>query len=504
MDKKENKGHGFSSRIGLLLTLLGAAIGAGDFWRFPRVVTLNGGGAFLIAYLVIFFCFAIPIMCAEHGIGRATRHGLPGAFKDFVGKKCTWMGMFMVAIVIMVMSTFTTVCAWVLRYLWFAVTNKFAHVDTVELFSTTSERDPVTMVIFIVILAFCCFVVSKGISGGIEKSMKVMIPVLAISLVIIVVRSLTLSGASEGLQYLFHIDTDYLFRANTWLEALGQIAWTMGPGFGLILSYAVYTQPKTDITLTTLTSGLSDTTAAILASTAICCTLFATLGTEASYEVMQSGSNGLCFIALPNLFATMPGGQFFGICFFLALFMAVLTSNFGHVAVVSLALQELGISRKKAIWYTGIVTCIIGVPATWNMDIMSREDWVSGTLLIFGALFVCYAVKKFGAKKFREKFLDRYDEFHLGRWFDLTITIIAPLLSIFVLGAWVYQSISADPASALDPFGISSVGTLLLQGALIVIVTVLFNDKVAARVKNKYFNGETFPEIPPEHWDNAQ
>ena len=109
MDKKENKGHGFSSRIGLLLTLLGAAIGAGDFWRFPRVVTLNGGGAFLIAYLVIFFCSAIPIMCAEHGIGRATRHGLPGAFKDFVGKKCTWMGMFMVAIVIMVMSTFTTV-----------------------------------------------------------------------------------------------------------------------------------------------------------------------------------------------------------------------------------------------------------------------------------------------------------------------------------------------------------------------------------------------------------
>ena len=177
----------------------------------------------------------------------------------------------MVAIVIMVMSTFTTVCAWVLRYLWFCSHQpNLPHVDTVELFSTTSERDPVTMVIFIVILAFCCFVVSKGISGGIEKSMKVMIPILAISLVIIVVRSLTLSGASEGLQYLFHIDTDYLFRANTWLEALGQIAWTMGPGCGLILSYAVYTQPKTDITLTTLTSGLSDTTAAILASTAIC------------------------------------------------------------------------------------------------------------------------------------------------------------------------------------------------------------------------------------------
>lgn len=87
MDTNEKKGQGFSSRMGLLLTLIGAAIGAGNFWRFPRVLTLNGGGAFLIAYAVIFFCFAIPIMWAEHAIGRSTRHGLPGAFKDFVGKK---------------------------------------------------------------------------------------------------------------------------------------------------------------------------------------------------------------------------------------------------------------------------------------------------------------------------------------------------------------------------------------------------------------------------------
>ena len=504
MKSKENKGHGFSSRIGLLLTLLGAAIGAGDFWRFPRVVTLNGGGAFLLAYLIIFFCFAVPIMCAEHVMGRATRHGLPGAFKDFVSRKCTWMGLFMTAIVIMVMSTFTTVCAWVFRYFYFSITNRFEGTDTLELFNTTSEGDPITVVIFVVILAFCCFVVAKGIAGGIEKCMKVMIPILAISLVIIVVRAVSLPGSIEGLQYLFHIDTEYLFKFTTWLEALGQIAWTMGPGFGLILSYAVYTQPKTDITLTTVTSGVTDTTAAILASTAICCTLFATLGTEGAYEAMQSGSNGLCFIALPNLFGTMPGGYFFGICFFLALFMAVLTSNFGHVVVVSLALQELGISKKKAILYTGIVTCIIGIPATWNMDIMSREDWVSGTLLIFGAMFVCYAVIKFGAKKFREKFLDPYDEFHLGRWFDICVTVIAPLLTIVVLAGWIWQSVSADPAGAFDIFGISSLGTLLFQGALIFLVTILFNDKVANRIKNKYFNGETYPEIPPEHWDDAQ
>ena len=505
METKERTGQGFSSRIGLLLTLIGAAVGAGNFWRFPRVATLNGGGAFLIAYIVIFFCFAIPIMWSEHAIGRSTRHGLPGAFKDFVSKKHTWMGMFMTIIVIMVMSTFTTVCAWVLRYLFYAVTNAFSGTDTVALFNQTAEKDPVTMVLFFVILAFCCFVVSKGISGGIERSMKYMIPILAICTIIIVIRAVTMPGASEGLQYLFHVDGSYLLKANTWLEALAQTAWSMGPGFGLILSYAVYTQSKSDITLTTVTQGLSDTTAALLASTAICGALFATLGSEAAYEVMQSGSNGLCFIALPNLFASMDGGYIIGICFFLALFMAVLTSNFGHIAVVALAIQELGISKKKAVWYTGAITCIIGIPSTWSMDIMGREDWVSGTLLVFGALFVCYAVGKFGAKKFRERFLNTpYDEFPIGRWYELVITVIAPLLTLFVLGGWIYQSLSADPDGLFDFFGTSSVGTLIFQGGLIVLVTILFNDKVANRIKNKYFNGETFPEIPPEHYDDAQ
>lgn len=502
MEPKVKKGQGFSSRMGLMLTLIGAAIGAGNFWRFPRVVTLNGGGAFLIAYAVIFFCFAIPIMWSEHAIGRSTRHGLPGAFKDFVSKKCTWMGMFMTVIVIMIMSTFTTVCAWVLRYLVYALTGAFKGVDTAELFNATAEKDPITMVLFFVILFFCCFVVSKGISGGIEKSMKFMIPILAVCTLIICFKSITMPGATEGLQYLFHVDTAYLFKANTWLEALAQTAWSMGPGFGLILSYAVYTQSNTDITLTTVTQGLSDTAIALVASTAICCSLFATLGSTAAYEVMASGSNGLCFIALPNLFASINGGYILGVCFFLALFMAVLTSNFGHVAVVALAIQELGISKKKAVWYTGLVTCIIGIPSTWSMDMMGRADWISGTLLVFGALFVCYAVWKFGAKKFRERFLNTpYDEFPIGRWFEITITVIAPLLTLFVLFGWMYQSFAANPAEALNPLGNGTVGALVVQGGLIVLLTILFNDKVADRIKNKYFNGETFPEIPPEHYD---
>ncbi len=502
MENEVKKGRGFNSRIGLLLTLIGAAIGAGNFWRFPRVATLNGGGAFIIAYIVIFFLFAIPIMWSEHAIGRSTRHGLPGAFKDFVGKKFAWMGMFMTVIVIMIMSTFTTVCAWVLRYLIYAVTNTFATADTVELFAQTAEKDPITMVFFFVLLFFCCFVVSKGINGGIEKSMYFMIPILGVCTILIAVRAVTLPGAIEGLQYLFQIDTEYLFRANTWLEALAQTAWSMGPGFGLIVSYAVYTKAKSDITLTTVTQGLSDTAIAIVASTAICAALFATLGSDQAYEIMAAGSNGLVFIALPNIFVTMTGGYIVGILFFVAFFMAVLTSNFGHVAVVALAVQELGISKKKAIWYTGLITLIIGIPATWSMDVMGRADWVSGTLLVFGALFVCFGVTKFGARKFRERFLNTpYDEFPVGRWFDIVITVVAPLLTITVLIGWIYQSISANPAEAFNIFGSATVGALASQGALIILVTILFNDKVANRIKNKYFNGETFPELPPEHYD---
>lgn len=502
---ENKKGQGFSSRMGLMLTLIGAAIGAGNFWRFPRVVTLNGGGAFIVAYTVIFFLWAIPIMWSEHAIGRSTRHGLPGAFKDMVGKKFTWMGTFMTAIVLMIMSTFTVVCAWVLRYLFYAITNSFKGQDTSALWEVTNQHNPLTVVLFFVILLFCCFVVSKGIQGGIEAMMKFMIPILGICVLIIIIKAVTLPGAVNGIQYLFHIDWSYLAKANTWLEAMAQTAWSMGPGFGLILSYAVYTKANSDITLTTVTQGLSDTAIATLAATAICCSLFSYQGTDGAMEVMASGSNGLCFIALPDMFANMQGGYILGVAFFLALFMAVLTSNFGHIAVVSLAIQELGISKKKAVWYTGIVTCIIGVPAAWSSDVLNRSDWISGTLLVFGALFICFAVIKFGAEKFGKNFLSTpYDEFPIGNYFKTIIKYVAPILTLFVLIGWCIQSYGWDPAGAFNPLGSANIGALVFQGGAIMLVTFLFNDKVANRIKNKYFNGETFPEIPPEHWDNAE
>ncbi len=142
----------------------------------------------------------------------------------------------------------------------------------------------------------------------------------------------------------------------------------MGPGFGLILSYAVYTQPKSDITLYDGHTGVirySSRDHRIDSHLLLFCLLPSVR--KLHIEVMAS-EVGCSFIALPNLFATMDGGYVLGICFFMALFMAVLTSNFGHIAVVSLAIQELRISKKKAVWYTGVVTCIIGIPSTWSID----------------------------------------------------------------------------------------------------------------------------------------
>lgn len=502
MDKLENKQGGFGSRWGLLMTLIGISVGTGNFWRFPRVAALNGGGAFLIAYIVAFCVMAVPVMMAEHAIGRATRHGLPGAFKDFMGKKFAWMGTFMVCVVILVASCFTVVCAWVLRYLVLSVTKGYYGVDTLQLFESMTNKDPVTVLYFLVILFFTIFVVSKGISGGIEKLMKFMAPALLVCTVIVVIKSLTLDGAVAGLNYLFHIDTSYLLKPTTWLNAFTQISWSMGPGYGIILTYAVYTKANSDTTLNTFTQAISDNAVAILVSTAVFPTLFATFTAEEAYEIMASGNNGLTFVSLVKLFSEMDGGYIIAILFFVALLFAGLSSNFGHILVPSLPFVDAGKSKKKAAVYVGIIVAILGIPAAWNMDIFNNQDWVTGNLLLVGALFVCLSVTKFGAKKFRERFLNTpYDEFPVGRWFEICIAVLAPIIMIAILAWWAIQAIAWDPSGWWNPISSDSLGTVLVQGLLIAIVSILFNDKVGASVKNKYFNGETFPEIPPEHFE---
>lgn len=502
MEKVKSETVGFATRWGLVMSLVGLAVGTGNIWRFPRMAALNGGGAFIVAYTVMWAIVAIPVMMGEHAIGRATRHGLPGAFKDFVGKKFTWMGTFMVIVVVGIMSYYSVVVAWVMRYLVLSVTKGYYDVDTLELFDSVSNGSPLTVLFFVIALGLTAFIVSKGISGGIEKAMKVLMPCLFLCLLVVLIRALTLPNAVNGLEFLFQVDASYLTKSTTWLNALTQVAWSAGPGWGLILTYAVYTKSKSDIALNTVTQAMGDSVAALIASMAIIPALFAMVGPAQAAEIMASGNNGLTFVSLTALFAHMPLGYIVGILFFLALLFAGISSNVGHVLLPAVPFVDAGSKKKKAVLYMFVVALIWGLPSAWNADFFNNQDWVAGILLLFGTLFTCFGISKFNAKKFRQKFINTPEsEFPVGPWFELSITVLTPICIVIMLAWWVIQTIAGDPSGWWHPFGISSVGTIIFQGVLIFLVSIAFNGKISNSIKHKYFNGEDFPEIPPEHQD---
>lgn len=499
---KEQSTAGFSSRWGLIMTLIGLSVGTGNIWRFPRMTALNGGGAFLIAYSIMWAVVAVPVMMSEHAIGRATRHGVPGAFKDFLGKKFTWMGSFMVIVVVCITSYYSVIIAWVLRYLLMAITKQYYGVDTLVLFNSVSNGDIITVIFFIISLSTTAFIVSRGISEGIEKAMKVMAPGIFVCMIIVVIKALLTPGALEGLDYMFHVDAAYLLKSTTWLNALTQVAWSAGPGWGLILTYAVYTKAKSDVTLNTVTQAMGDTTVALIASLAIIPALFASYGAEQANVIMSSGNTGLAFVSLTKLFSEMSGGYIIGILFFLALVFAGLSSNLGHFLLVSVPFIDAGKSKKKAVLYMFIICLIWGLPSAWNVNFFNNQDWVTGLLLLIGTLFTCFAVVRFDPKKFRELFLNTpEDEFPVGGWFEICVKFLGPICIGAMIIWWSVQSISWYPDTWWKPIAVDNLGTVIFQAALMIIASIIFNDKVAATIKNKYFNGESYPEIPPEHQD---
>lgn len=197
--------RGFATRWGLILSLIGASAGTGNVWRFPRMAALNGGGSFVLAWLVSLVIVSIPVIIAEMVLGRATRHGCPGAFRDFIGKKYTWMGAFLSLTCIGITAYYTAIMAWVLQYAIVAATKGFGNVNTELMYENVVSGNWMTVALFIVSLSITAFIVSKGIGSGIEKVNNFMVPTLFILLIIVAVRCVTLPGAAQGLEFLFAV-----------------------------------------------------------------------------------------------------------------------------------------------------------------------------------------------------------------------------------------------------------------------------------------------------------
>ncbi len=351
------KRDGFGSSFGVLVAMAGSAVGLGNLWRFPYLVGTNGGAAFIIIYLFFVLLLALPIMYAEFIIGRRSQANVFGAYKALApNTKWGYVGIIFLMASVTIISFYSVVGGWTIDYLFKALTLQFDSSDPQVLSGmfnkvVTSDIEPVCFML--IFLGATAFILLSGVKEGIEKYAKVMMPLLFLIVLFIAVRAVTLPGAGAGLEFLFKPDFSKV-TAGTFLAALGQAFFSLSVGAGTIMTYASYVAKRESIIGLSVQTALSDTLFAIIAGLAIMPAVFA-------FGISPGEGPGLVFITLPNIFAQLPFGYVLAIIFFLALFIAAITSSISMVEVIVAYLnEEFGIGRRWAILLSMTVIAIFG------------------------------------------------------------------------------------------------------------------------------------------------
>jgi len=468
MEKKEV----FSSRMGLVLAALGMALGTGNIWRFPRIIAKNGGGSFLIPWIIFLFLWSIPLLILEFSLGKGSRKGTVGAFGKIMGKKFGWMGAYVGFCAMGIMFYYSVVTGWCIKYLTAAFTGNVMQQEGIDYWNSFLATEYQPLFFHFVALLIGVFIVYRGVVKGIEKANKILIPSLFVLLLIALVRSLTLPGAIAGVNYLFTPSLHELFNYKVWLEALTQSAWSTGAGWGLLLTYGVYMRQKEDIVLNSGIIGFGDYSISLIAALAIVPVVFALRPESAVQLVQESGpaSTGLTFIWMPQLFNQMPGGQFFLALFFLALSFAAISSLISMIELTTRIFMDMGLARKKAIVIVGVVAFVLGVPSALSMGFFENQDWVWGVGLLVSGFFIALAAITYGVRRFRADFINlEGNDINLGRIFDLFVFLI-PVQFILLIWWWFSQA-----GGWTDIFSSFSVGTCLFQWGLAIVLFIIIN-----------------------------
>ncbi|HOM31243.1 MAG TPA: sodium-dependent transporter [Acetomicrobium flavidum] len=473
----------FMTRLGFVTAAMGQAIGTGNIWRFPRVATANGGGPFMVAYVIAVFVWAVPLLMAEMSLGMHTRKGSVGAFRDFMGKKYTWMGGWHAFVCLALGAYYSVTMGWAIKYFVLSITTLRPGVDT-ELVWNSFISSPWQGIFYHAIsVAIAAVVVFRGVNKGIELASKLMIPTLFVLLIIAMIRALTLPGAAGGLNYLFNPNFSKLLNGRVWLEAFTQAAWSTGAGWGFMTTYAAYSREKEDIACNAFIVGLSDTSAALLAGMTVIPTIYA-LAPENLYEAIGAGNTGLTFIWLARLLPTMPAGTLVSALFFLAMTFAAVTSLYAMYEVgIKSYFIDAGWSRRKAASVVVALCFLGGLPSAINVEFLNNQDQVWGVGLLVSGLFVAIAMMKYGVEKVRKEIINPVSELYVGKWWNWCI-LCFPAMFTIVCGWWTYQQFTWYPATWWNPFETYSPGTMFLQWALVIVIFMLFNNTLAKAIIN--------------------
>jgi NSS family neurotransmitter:Na+ symporter len=481
-----NKRETFS-RWGIIFAGIGMAIGTGNLWRFPRIAAQYGGGAFMIAWIIFLFIWAIPLLTVELALGKKIRKGVIGSFGTMLGRNYAWMGTFVAFVTAAITFYYTVVTGWCIKYFFATCFHGLIRKEPIQYWeSFTSSWEPVGFHFAAVFIG--CSIIYFGVVKGIERANKILIPSLFILLMIAMIRSLTLPGALQGLNFLFSPNLSHLGNIKLWLNALSQAAWSTGAGWGLMLTLGVYSRKKENSFLTTATLGFGNNLASLLAAVTVIPTVFAffagqNMAQEKVLDIMKQGNEGLTFKWIPILFSKIPSGNFFLALFFLALCFAAFSSLITQLELISRIFMDTGLTRKKAVVIVGACCFGLGLPSAISMGFFNNQDWVWAMGLVVSGSFFLILVLKVGPRKLREEVINRPgNKIRLGRWFDFLVTFLLPIQVIGMLVWWFWDSYSKNPGNWWNIFSKTSIGTVLFQWAAALAVFIIFNKLITKKL----------------------
>ncbi len=361
----------FGSKLGVILASAGSAVGLGNIWRFPYETGNYGGAAFILIYLGCVLLLGLPIMLAEFIIGRRSRANTAGAYQVLApGTHWRWVGRMGVLAGFMILSFYSVVAGWTLEYVFEALGNGFAgktpeeYIQSFQAFSGNPWKPIIWLVLF---LLGTHFIIVRGVEKGIEKSSKIMMPMLFVLILVLVGCSVSLPGAKSGIEFLLKPDFSKV-DGNVFLGAMGQAFFSLSLGMGCLCTYASYFSKDTNLTRTAFSVGLIDTFIAILAGFIIFPAAF-------SVGIQPDAGPSLIFITLPNVFQQAFSGApwlayIFSVLFYVLLALAALTSTISmHEVVTAYLHEEFKISRKRAAWFVTGGCIFFGVLCSLSLGV---------------------------------------------------------------------------------------------------------------------------------------
>ncbi len=444
MEGQEKSERGiWGSKIAFILAATGSAIGLGNIWRFPTMVSQNGGAVFVLVYVVAVVFIGFTVMLAELTLGRHSQKNPVGAF-EYIKPRTPWKltGYLGIAAGTCILSFYAVVAGWAAGYIFKTASGAFKGELTTEISDqifTNFSSDPLQVLLFFaLIMALTAYIISRGVRKGIERWTKVLMPILFLLILFLAIRALSLPGAAQGITFYLKPDFSKL-NGTVILFALGQAFFSLSLGMGTMITYGSYISKSDNLVSSAGWVSFADTFIAFLAGLII----FPTLAFAG--QPGNIGGDGLAFKIFPIILSQMPGGYVFGLLFFTLLTVAALTSTISLLEVpVAYFVDERNWSRKKAVLVIGSLTFFLGIPSalsTGGVEFFTKLNILGFFAIAFGnialavgaffiSIFVGYV---WGAKKALKELSSGNPRFWLRSLWVFSVKFLTPIAILFIL-----------------------------------------------------------------------